>query len=333
MRGPRRRDAHWKAWALLAALLVPPLAFAQSAAPPAPPAAPVAPAADTTAPRSPVSGMRNKISAGDLLSAESILEVYRERYGEDGRHLVGRSWLARGAWLVGDTAKAARYARETRAECERRLAHGAELEKDADIEIALGAAVEVEAQLLQRTRGAAAATDLIRAELARRPGPVAFRSRLHKRMNLMTLEGAQAPELVIDDWLGARPAPLTERRGTPVVLFLWAEWCGDCRAQAALLSRIRARHAGQVDIVAVTRYYDEPEKRTAEKARVDSVWTADYAAVGDIPRVFSTASMERYGASATPSYVFIDRAGRVNRYTPTRLDEEAFEREVAAILR
>ena len=58
--------------------------------------------------------MRNKISAGDLLSAESILEVYRIRVGEDGTYLVGLSWLARGALLLGDDAKAAGYVMQVR---------------------------------------------------------------------------------------------------------------------------------------------------------------------------------------------------------------------------
>jgi hypothetical protein len=70
--------------------------------------------------------------------------------------------------------------------------------------------------------------------------------------------------------------------------------------------------------VAVTRYYDV-DPHAPEKARVDSVWKAVYADVGSIPIVISTASMVRYGCSSTPTFVFIDRKGRVSWYTPTRL--------------
>ena len=87
-------------------------------------------------------------------------------------------------------------------------------------------------------------------------------------------------------------------------------------------------------IDALTRYYEKTaEKRSAEKARVDSVWKADYAAVGTIPLALSTASMERYGGSSTPTFVFVDRQGVVRDYTPTRLTEAEFERRVAAIQR
>ena len=85
--------------------------------------------------------------------------------------------------------------------------------------------------------------------------------------------------------------------------------------------------------IALTRWYDADSLRTRETARVDSVWTAVYSDMGTIPRVFSTASMVRYGGSSTPTFVFIDRKGIVRRYTPTRLTEAELERSVAAILR
>lgn len=43
--------------------------------------------------------------------------------------------------------------------------------------------------------------------------------------------------------------------------------------------------------------------------------------------------MIEYGVSSTPTFVFIDRAGLVRRYTPTRLTEDELEREVEALLR
>src|SRR5262245_62612256 len=125
--------------------------------PPTPPAG-----ATPATPTSPVAAIRNKISAGDLLSAESILEVHREKNGEDGPWLQGLAWLARGALLLGDMEKAERYARQTRDACAQRLAKGDTLEKNHDLEIALGAAIETDAQRLERTKGRKAATNLVR---------------------------------------------------------------------------------------------------------------------------------------------------------------------------
>lgn len=62
----------------------------------------------------PVNAIRSKLSAGDLLSAESVLEVHRDQYREDGPWLQGLGWLARGAMPTGDLDKAARYAAEVR---------------------------------------------------------------------------------------------------------------------------------------------------------------------------------------------------------------------------
>ena len=285
-------------------------------------------------PPSPVSGIRNKLSAGDLLSAESILEVHREKNGEDGAWLQGLAWLARGAFLLGDMEKAERYAGQVREACAQRLAKGDTLEKNHDLEIALGAAIETDAQRLQRTKGKQAAAELMRSELARYTGPTALLARLHKRLAMLTLEGTAAPEWVTEDFVGAPPPTLASLKGKPVVLFLWAEGCGDCKAQAASLARVLERRKGSdLRCVAITRYYDEPALHTAEKARVDSVWSAVYAGVGAIPRVISTASMVTYGVSSTPTFVFVDRKGIVRRYTPTRLTEAELERSIDAISR
>jgi cytochrome c biogenesis protein CcmG/thiol:disulfide interchange protein DsbE len=305
-------------------------ALAQTpATPPSQPTAatPAAPAA----PPSPVSGIRNKIAAADLLSAESILEVHKAKYGEDGPWLNGYGWLARGALLVGETDKAKLYAEDVRAICAKRIAAGADLQKDHDLEIALGAAIEVKAHLVEQTRGAKAAADYVRGELANIKGPIALRSRLNKRIDILTLAGQPAPELVVDDYLGEKPPTLASLKGKPVLLFVWAEWCGDCKAQAAALAAVKKRHTGDgLQVLALTRFYDDDSLRVKEKARVDSVWKAVYSDVGAVPIVFSTASMERYGGSSTPTFVFVDTKGIVRRYLPTRLTEAELERTVGA---
>ena len=295
--------------------------------------APPAPAAPTPPP-SPVSGIRNKLSAGDLLSAESVLEVHREKNGEDGAWLVGLSWLARGAFLMGDMDKAERYAKQVRDECARRMANGAALDTSHDLEVALGAAIETDAQRLERTKGKKAAADLLRGELAHYAGPPTFLMRLHKRLNVLTLEGGPLPAWVTEDFVGDPPPTLASLKGKPLVLFMWYEGCGDCKAQSASLGRVLEKHKGSdLRCVAVTRYYDDPPGRSAEKARIDSVWTAVYAGVGPVPRIISTASMVTYGVSSTPTFIFVDRKGIVRRYTPTRLTEAELERSIDAITR
>jgi cytochrome c biogenesis protein CcmG, thiol:disulfide interchange protein DsbE len=332
---PTGRAIPWIAAVPLLLLLASGTSTGQSPAPPAPPAAPTPPAAPATAapapPPGPVNFIRNKIAAGDLLSAESILEVYRAENSEDETWLTGLAWLARGALLLGDDAKAKRYAADVRGRVADALAQGAKLEEDHALEIAAGTAIEVEAQLLERKAGPRKGAEFVRGELAKIPGPVALRSRLNKRINLMTLAGASAPELVVEDFIGvARPPTLASLKGKPVVLFVFAEWCGDCKGESRALAHAKKTHP-DVAFVALTRYYDDEDQRAAEKDRVGAIWKTVYADVGTVPIVISTASMERYGGSSTPTFVFIDRAGIVRLYTPTRLTEEALDQAIARV--
>lgn len=328
---------------LLALLLTVSVARAADAPPSgAPGASPATPAIATPAPPatpapattpSPVGGIRNKISADDLLSAESILEVHRATHGEDGQWLVGYAWLGRGALLVGEPGKAKRYADAVYADCAKRVAGGADLHVDTDLRYALGAAIEVEAQLLERKSGAKRAADYVRAELARWNGPAGFRARLGKRIDLMTLEGSPAPELTVEDHLGDPPPSLASLKGKPVVIYVWDKGCGDCRAQATALNKAHDRFAKEgVEFVALTRYYDKGDELRTEKTRADSSWKASHPDMGTVPVVISTASMERYGGSSTPTFIFLDRKGVVWRYTPTRLTEDELTRTVSALL-
>jgi cytochrome c biogenesis protein CcmG/thiol:disulfide interchange protein DsbE len=159
-------------------------------------------------------------------------------------------------------------------------------------------------------------------------------SRLNKRLNILTLTNEPAPELVIEDFIGQPPPTLALLRGKPILLFLFAEWCGDCKAQSASLAQVASRYKEKgLQVVALTRYYDEEHLRQEEKARVDSVWKEAYRDLGTVPLIISTASMERYGGSSTPTFVFVDRSGIVRRYTPARLTEHELDQALEPMTR
>lgn len=317
---------------LAVAALAATIAFAQNA--PAPAAAPAAPAAPTAPapsapPASPVSAIRNKLSAGDLLSAESLAEVWRTQHGQDGAWLVGYSWLARGAQLLNEPAKARVYADSTLYYCDQRLASGTKLADDGELEYALGSAIEVKAQLLGPAKGA----EFVRAQLVRfAESPKGFRSRLHKRLAMLTWTGQSAPELRADAQVRGTNTTLASLRGKPVVVYLYSSTCGDCRASATTLARVRAKWESRgVQWVALTRWYSDEAGRERERTVVDSTWTATYSGMGDTPVVVSEASMLEYGGSSTPTFVFVDRKGIVRGYTPTRLTEAEFDRAIEGI--
>lgn len=310
---------------------VSPATTANAAQPATPAHAPAPTPAPSPATRT-IQGVRNKISAGDLRSAESIVEVHREKFGRDGYYIQALGWLARGALLLDEYDRADRYEAELREACADRLRRGANIAKDDSLELALGAGIEVRAQLLARSHGKQAAVEYLDRELTTLPEPMTLRARIEKRRNMLAMAGTPAPELIVEDQTGAPPPSLESLRGRPVIIYLWSWSCGDCRAQAASLARIKARYAGRgLEVIALTRLTGHDP--LVEKAKIDSTWADTYKAMGPTPIVISTASAERYGGSSTPTFIFIDRAGLVRSYTPTRLTEDDLDKAVEELLR
>ena len=299
--------------------------------PPAPSPAP------TPAPNIDVRMIRLKISAGDLSSAESILEVHRAELGEDGDYVLGVAWVARGAALLGDWKAASEWAKAARKLADERLKTPDDYEKDRDAVYALGASIEVEAQVLAATgRKAEAIRFLDASEKAQEAAhaPYNLRARIWKRRNMLELVGTAAPEIRAGDQLGSEAPSLESLKGKPVVLFFWWEACGDCRMQAAALRQVVRKYADKgVVFLAPTRFYGKPDDRAEEKGKIEKAWRELYELEGTVPVPISDAAMVRYGVSATPTFVFVDRKGLVRRYAPTRMSADRLSAEIEALLR
>ena len=279
--------------------------------------------------------LRFKISAGDLPSAESILEVHKAAKGEDAEYVYGLAWLARGAVLVEDWPAAARYAKAARATAMSRLGTPAVWENNSEAQYALGTAIEVEAQaLVHEGKKAEALRFLDKSSRELEGAPYNLRARISKRRNQIDLVGRPAPAIKSEDVVGPAYSGLEALRGKPVVLYLWWEACGDCKMQAAAFQRTVEKYVPKgVVFVAPTRYYEDATERSAEKAKIEKSWKETYGLADTVAAPISDEAMLRYGVSATPTFVFVDRKGVVRQYLPYRMTEERLAAEIEALLR
>ena len=289
-------------------------------------------------PPAPASGedvrmIRFKISAGDLASAESILESHRAEKGEDGDYVLGLAWVARGAALTGDWKAASTYAASARGIAQARLKTQADFETNREAVYALGTAIEVEAQaLVEAGKKADAIRYLEESSRAQANAPYNLRARIWKRRNLIELEGKPAPPIHAEDHVGAEFASLESLRGKPVVLFFWWEACGDCEAQAPVFRRIVQKYVPKgVAFVATTRFYTAD--RNDERQEIEKSWKEVCALPDSVPAPISDEAMVRYGVSATPTFVFVSRKGTVVRYSPTRMTEDRLSSAIEDLLR
>jgi thiol-disulfide isomerase/thioredoxin len=275
-----------------------------------------------------VRGVRSKLSAGDLASGAAAVEEYKKKNGVDAEYLDAVGWLARGAEMLNQPDAAAAYVAELRREIR---------EEKPDLLQPLGAAIEVEGKLRAARDGRGSALGFLEEEFARAKD-VALRSRIRKSINLLSLEGQPAPDISAPDFVGPEAPRLAALKGKPVLLFLWAHWCGDCIAQSAVLGRVlqKYRPRGLV-VIAPTRFYGtgaqgKPATPAEEKAHVGRVWAEVYAGLEGVPIPIGADTMVRYGVSATPTFVLVDRRGVVRFYSPTRLTEAELSRRIEAVL-
>jgi thiol-disulfide isomerase/thioredoxin len=284
-----------------------------------------------------IGDVRGQIAQNSFTAAETELNSYKSQYGVTPEYLEALSWMARGAAAKKQWEQAAAYATKTRTLCEQQLAK-TKLDASPHLAIALGAAYEVLALELEATGKHAQAVSLLRAALTRY-GSTSIRPRLQKNLNLLALVGQPAPPLQETQYLGAKPPTLASLKGSPVLLFFWAHWCGDCKGEVPIIARLQQEFAPQgLVVIGPTQLYGyaaQGADATPEQERVyiESVRAKYYASLPNMPVPLSKQNFNAYGASTTPTLVVLNRAGQVAMYHPGALPyddlKSAIEKAIA----
>jgi thiol-disulfide isomerase/thioredoxin len=161
---------------------------------------------------------------------------------------------------------------------------------------------------------------------------------LQKNINLLTLEGKPMPALRETAWIGTKPPPESTWRGKVLLLFFWAHWCADCKAEAPIIAQLAAEFEPKgLVVVAPTRHYGytaeednvPPAKETQDIQRVFDKY---YAGIPRAEVPLDSSNFERFGASTTPTIVVVDRHRIVRLYHPGVMDEASLRAVIEPLL-
>jgi thiol-disulfide isomerase/thioredoxin len=267
-----------------------------------------------------VDNVRIALMQNNFPAAESQLSAYRNQQGVTPEYLEAYSWLARAELDSGQYDQATEYAKQTRAMAAEQLKTRA-LDAEPHLPMALGAALEVQSQALAARGQKLQAVALLQSAL-HTYGNTSIHDRLQKNLNLLSFQGKLAPALKEDQSLGAALPPAAQLKGSPVLLFFWAHWCGDCKAEAPIIAQLRSEFAGKgLKVIGPTRFYGytaqiEHARPSDEIQFIDAVRHRFYGGLLDMPVPISKYNFEVYGASTTPTLVLLDKAGKVAWYHP-----------------
>ncbi|HTA50898.1 MAG TPA: TlpA family protein disulfide reductase [Verrucomicrobiae bacterium] len=283
-----------------------------------------------------VEDVRTALAQNNFSTADSDLASYRSSKGVTPEYIEAYSWMARAALAAHNYDQAAAYAKQTSSLALDQLKQRP-LDAEPHLPIALGAAIEVQSQVLAAQGQRAQASAVLQAAL-RTYGSTSIRARLQKNLNLLSIEGKLAPALREEQFLGSKPPVLAQLKGSPVLLFFWAHWCGDCKAEAPIITQLQTEFAPHgLTVLGPTRLYGytaqvEHAAPSDELAYIDAVRHRFYSGLLDMPVPISKYNFDVYGASTTPTLVLLDRTGKVAMYHPGALPYGQLKAEIEKVV-
>ena len=274
---------------------------------------------------------------GDFATAQKELDQYKAAKGQTPEYLEAWSWIGRGQLAQKHYDAATASAEAVRKVALGQLAHR-KVDDDKNFPIALGATIEVEAQVAAAQGRRDEAVAFLKGEV-KRWADTSMHARIQKNLLLLTLEGKPAPAIeVAHSVTDVKPRPLAAHKGHPVLVFFWAHWCPDCKAEASVLQNLLAAYGPKgFEIVAPTQHYGyvangKDASREEESKYIADIYAKYYARVGKIEVPVGEQTFLNYGVSTTPTVVLIDSKGIVRLYNPGRLTYEELAAKIEPLL-
>lgn len=280
-------------------------------------------------PKTIVQLVRDAIAQDDFKKAEQLVLDDMAVNGTTPIAIEAFSWLGRGYLAAKRYDEAMTYAARTYEIVEEQL-KTRKLDDEARLPIALGAAIETQALTLAGQNRRSEGLMLLQRERERFTD-TSIVMRLNKNVNLLSLEGQPALPWTSTEWLGPKPPTAAELKGMPVVIFLWAHWCGDCKKQGPILDAIVNKYKSSgIVVIAPTQRFGYAEKRRpvgpAEELKyIEQIRDEFYPWMKTVSAPVSDDVYMTYGVSTTPTYVLIDRDGKVSTYLPGQPTAEQLE--------
>jgi cytochrome c biogenesis protein CcmG, thiol:disulfide interchange protein DsbE len=137
--------------------------------------------------------------------------------------------------------------------------------------------------------------------------------------------GLLAPDFALDT-LAGDSVRLSDLRGDPVIVNVWASWCPPCRSEMPAFERVYREYAGSgLHILAVNAISQD----TLENARA---FVVEHDLTFPIPLDDANVVLQGYRISAFPSTFFIDREGVIHKVVLGGVSEALLRSQVEELL-